>query len=706
MRPNKTATIGIIAFLFIVVVAITIYDSYFYNKTSEEFFHDVKQLPYIEIKGNEEYVGFNKKVRILAEIKGINLQKATYKWIQIDGIPLNFISNYNYIEFVTPPLDKFVNKENNTPGPIKFSYKNRPSARFKVEVKDEKGGIVVSSEFTVHYAYQNPGWSRAPIGADLYFDAGRKEGPYNWEIVEIPAGVNIEIEGPNERYFRVKSNVPVRFILKEGISGKIFHVHFGIWLGNKGCGRAECHPVEYQGWEQTRMGTIFRRGINGELNKSYKPECIECHTVGFEPGIKQDGFDDIAKEIGWSFPSVLRVGNWEGIPFKLKDRTNVGCENCHGAGRFYTSYSVEVCARCHYRPPDYLKVEMWANSKMARSLEREEIKEKPSCARCHTTQGFVDDLRGHKRENANPQDVEIEYEPINCVACHDPHQNSERIIRYRGALSTQIPEVDWGSGTICIACHQGIKYPDELRETLLRPFKPRQPLARHPLDPEDRYRVIHAPQLTVLRGTEGYQFYGGPGSSDFLSPHISAPKGCVTCHMAEFKGDKRYYTKLGMHSFSMFIEEEGRRIENREGCKICHGKLDSLNRRVHLDYDGNGKKEGIFDETENLLNLLKKKIEDKIQEKNYIVGNQKGVSFKEYNFKIVLVDKDGNIVGGEKNPFKIPETDTLIIRAIYNYFLIKKDRSKGVHNPPFTIQLLQKTIWALDPNNIPNWEWR
>jgi hypothetical protein len=43
---------------------------------------------------------------------------------------------------------------------------------------------------------------------------------------------------------------------------------------------------------------------------------------------------------------------------------------------------------------------------------------------------------------------------------------------------------------------------------------------------------------------------------------------------------------------------------------------------------------------------------------------------------------------------------------VFNYLFVKKDRSMGVHNPVWTVRLLQRTILRAAPREVPRWYWR
>ena len=87
-------------------------------------------------------------------------------------------------------------------------------------------------------------------------------------------------------------------------------------------------------WSQTAHASFFQKSIDGEESSHYGKNCISCHTIGNNPAptAVNGGFDDVAKELGWTFPSILQPGNWDAMPSALKAKANIQCESCHGAG--------------------------------------------------------------------------------------------------------------------------------------------------------------------------------------------------------------------------------------------------------------------------------------------------------------------------------------------------------------------------------------
>lgn len=79
------------------------------------------------------------------------------------------------------------------------------------------------------------------------------------------------------------------------------------YLFAKAC--SECHPERYQSWLKTPHARAYKALV--EQEKNFDPECIGCHTLGYE---QTGGFTDIRQ-----------VGKY----------ANVQCESCHGPGRLH-----------------------------------------------------------------------------------------------------------------------------------------------------------------------------------------------------------------------------------------------------------------------------------------------------------------------------------------------------------------------------------
>ena len=98
------------------------------------------------------------------------------------------------------------------------------------------------------------------------------------------------------------------------------------YIGASQC--QSCHQSQFDVWQEMKHANAFASLEN--VGKSFDPDCIGCHTVGFEQG----GYVDFSLT-----PELL----------------NVQCESCHGAGREHVesdgkqatpNHTMEPLARC------------------------------------------------------------------------------------------------------------------------------------------------------------------------------------------------------------------------------------------------------------------------------------------------------------------------------------------------------------------------
>lgn len=278
-----------------------------------------------------------------------------------------------------------------------------------------------------------------------------------------------------------------------------------------------------------------------------------------------------------------------------------------------------------------------------------------SCVSCHTGQGYAQGW-SKAAQVGSPQ-------PISCTACH----LSLPRLRYSGKV--KLPnglEVDGGTGTTCLKCHNS---------------------RRNPNDPATMkgMKLAHSSaQADMLSGTGGYEV---PGVTYGSSPHGAAQNSCVSCHMAATPSEGQPGAGVvGGHTFR--VAANG--VENLAACTGCHGELGSFDRRALGDYDGNGKLEGIQGEVEGLLATLKIALEDAIFKTTGF-----HTELEEAHSTTEFLKEDKSIVPAELIPANVRQ-------AAYNYFFVHNDGSKGVHNPIYAIQLLQSSYQLVTDRPVPN----
>jgi hypothetical protein len=130
-------------------------------------------------------------------------------------------------------------------------------------------------------------------------------------------------EDPMVRAVLKEYDQKVAALLKEEELKPVSHVQY---LGSESC--VECHQPYVESWKTTKHSAAF--ATLERVGKSKDPECVRCHTVGFD---EEGGFLSLKATPGLA---------------------NVQCESCHGPGREHAAgfspmrpIGIEVCLRCH-----------------------------------------------------------------------------------------------------------------------------------------------------------------------------------------------------------------------------------------------------------------------------------------------------------------------------------------------------------------------
>jgi hypothetical protein len=185
----------------------------------------------------------------------------------------------------------------------------------------------------------------------------------------------------------------------------------------------------------------------------------------------------------------------------------------------------------------------------------------------------------------------------------------------------------------------------------------------------------------MLAGTNAYEF---PGKKYASSAHGALPgANCVTCHMTLPSGRYSLSPAIGGHSFRIAGEVHEEHKVNTAGCTNsgCHGSMAQVkgthffDKKAVDDYDGDGKVETAQQE---VLGLLEKFVDDKGS------GIFQTMNDPMYDAKRKFINT--------KTQYPL-ET----VAALYNYKFVLEDRSLGVHNLPYSVQILMDSLKALDP---------
>lgn len=428
----------------------------------------------------------------------------------------------------------------------------------------------------------------------------------------------------------------------------------------------------HAGWTNTAHATFFTRAIDGMAGDHYGRNCISCHVLGYDTNAVNGGFDDVAAQLGWSFPAVLTNGNWAAMPQALKNLANIQCENCHGPGsehamalgntnlsnwpRLGVGFEAGNCAQCHDSKPYHTKNLEWNNSRHAIAVEETGA----SCARCHAAEGFA-------RYAAGLPAKAVPYEVITCAACHDPHDasNPEQLRTLNSVTlmdgKTTVTKDQAGIGITCMNCHQSRRNATNYVEVTTG---------------NNRYGPHHGPQADMLLGANAMNF----GKAIPSSAHRDVVEDtCVTCHMQSVPSSSPAFTLAGGHTFSMSAHTTNGHIEMVAACVDCHGPMTTFD-MPRQDFDGDGVIQGVQTEVKGLLSKLA------------ILLPPVGVPKPNHSATNLTITSS----------WTRPQ-----LRAAYNYLFVVEDGSYGIHNLSYAVGLLRESIASLtgDANNdrLPDW---
>ena len=444
---------------------------------------------------------------------------------------------------------------------------------------------------------------------------------------------------------------------------------FGVDVVNGQC--AWCHYENTTQWATTKHYV----GLSDNLDNPghFASYCLSCHVTGYNtaPSAVNNGFDDIAAELGWVFPATLQAGNWANMITnypRLAQMSNVQCEVCHGPGSQHIgrksaidmSLNEGVCGRCHEEPPYNVKNIQWAKSGHAGVMES--YSTRAGCDACHSGWAFI--------RRIDPKTTTLDGRPANgfgqqsCAVCHDPHAGT-----YEGQIRT-MADVTLGDGSVvtyggtgklCMACHHGRRDAESY--------------SANPANISTHFGPHGSAQGDMINGSNGIH-YGIPVAR---TGHIlTTPDACVSCHMAT-KGKPDDHD----HTFSL-IDDKGTEdpaddVDKVFACQPCHGEIESFEDiPAAYDYDDDGTPESAVAEIEGLMEALADILPP--------AGPTVLLTKEDYDW----TGKDEATAARRK----------LLLKAAYNYYFVEEDLSGGIHNTAYAATLLRRSIASLKYGDI------
>jgi hypothetical protein len=575
---------------------------------------------------------------------------------------------------------------------------------------------------------------------------GGTQTSWSWSLAP-PGGSTAALDDATAQNPSFTPDTSGTYTLAEANSGATIEVMAANWVGaitgQDANGRPVadnctiCHreggfaPDKFTPWAQSGHAEIFTNNLNTSTH--YGESCFECHTVGYNPAASNNGSDDQSDYDDFLASGLLNNpgDNWTTMLDEFPNTArmaNIQCENCHGpngtggghaqvAGGNPSRISLgsEVCGRCHGEPPRHGRNLQWQVSPHANYELAIDEGTSSNCARCHTANGFVawEDLDFDAGASVNVTWTTDEIHPQTCTACHDPHDPGNisgepnnakvRVENDTPVLAAGFRVLNAGRGAICMVCHNT-----------------RRDLRNDDEGAGDVVTAGRAPhggaQADVLMGQNAFFVQVG-----VRGKHSLITDTCANCHMEQTPPPALLSYALGGTNHTFYA--------SKDICSRCHNSITA---------------DEVQSATMTQLSFLQTSLEDKLAEmivayaatpgltvtltgQTDAAGNalaDVGVAAGDTVVVENFADSHGRqavditVNGGTTGHLQLRNivvndgvTDLnimtyladnengpgeLLAKAGWNFLMATNERSKGIHNNAFSLQIIAGAQSAVD----------
>jgi hypothetical protein len=296
-----------------------------------------------------------------------------------------------------------------------------------------------------------------------------------------------------------------------------------------------------------------------------------------------------------------------------------------------------------------------------------------SCAKCHSTPGFLDFVGADGSEAGVVDQPAPVGTTVECAACH----NDVTINMTSVTFPSGVEVTGLGDESRCMQCHQGRASTVQVNESIAEAGLEGQ---EDTLGEDLGFTNIHyfaaaATQYgTIAMG--GYEYEGKAYDARF--DHVAPYDTCVDCH--------------NPHTLEVRLDE----------CAQCHTDLeepeDLLEIRMEgslVDYDGDGDiEEGIHFEIEDLRAMLYRAMQRYASE---VAGTAIVYDTQAYPYFFIDSNDNGEVDEDEAAfPNVYASWTPRLAKAAYNYQVSLKDPGRFAHGGKYIIELLYDSIESLN----------